>query len=81
MSLQNASTVLITGINGFIGSHIGLQILEKGYRVRAAVRNKAKLATLLEGVYKPYAQQVEVVEVSDITRDDAYDQAVIGMLI
>ena len=78
MATQNAPVVLITGINGFIGSMIGLRVLEKGYRVRAAVRNRSKLDTLLQGAYKEYAQQVEVAEVADIRRDDAYDQAVVG---
>jgi len=31
--------VLLTGISGFLGSHIALQLLKKGYEVRGSVRN------------------------------------------
>ena len=33
--------VTLTGISGFLGSHVGLQLLQDGsYRVRGTVRNK-----------------------------------------
>eukprot|EP00826_Nyctotherus_ovalis_P045515 TRINITY_DN5048_c0_g1_i10.p1 TRINITY_DN5048_c0_g1~~TRINITY_DN5048_c0_g1_i10.p1 ORF type:complete len:342 (-),score=93.95 TRINITY_DN5048_c0_g1_i10:120-1145(-) len=41
--------VLITGVNGFVGSHIAKLLLEGGYKVRGTVRdkgNKEKLASL-----------------------------------
>jgi dihydroflavonol-4-reductase len=34
--------VLLTGISGFVGSHIALQLLNKGFRVRGSVRNLNK---------------------------------------
>lgn len=34
--------VLVTGITGYIASHVTAKLLEKGYRVRGTVRNKAK---------------------------------------
>jgi len=34
--------VLVTGLTGFIASHVTAKLLEKGYRVRGTVRNKAK---------------------------------------
>lgn len=38
--------VLVTGSNGFVGSHICETILESGYRVRALVRRTSNLANL-----------------------------------
>ena len=35
-------TVLLTGISGFLGSHIALQLLNKGYKVRGSLRNMAR---------------------------------------
>ncbi len=37
-----ADTVLVTGISGFIASHIAVNLLGKGYKVRGSVRNLAK---------------------------------------
>ena len=37
-----ADRVLVTGISGFIGSHVAKRLLEKGYDVRGTVRDKAK---------------------------------------
>ncbi len=34
-----SSTVLVTGISGFIAKHIGLRLLENGFRVRGSVRD------------------------------------------
>ena len=34
--------VLVTGITGFIAKHIGLQLLQQGYKVRGTVRNIGK---------------------------------------
>ncbi|UCC81015.1 MAG: NAD-dependent epimerase/dehydratase family protein [Candidatus Zixiibacteriota bacterium] len=38
--------VLVTGSNGFVGSHICETLLESGYRVRALVRHTSNLANL-----------------------------------
>lgn len=35
-------TVMITGATGFVGSHLALTLAERGYHVRALVRNKSK---------------------------------------
>ncbi len=45
-------TVLITGISGFIGSHLAVNLLRAGYRVRGTVRDMSRadsLSALLTG--------------------------------
>lgn len=41
-AIPKGSTVLVTGANGFIGSHIADQFLQYGFRVRGTVRNADK---------------------------------------
>ena len=56
--------LLVTGVSGFIGSRVCLDILKTGkYRVRGTVRdatNEAKLAPLKAG-FKEYYDQLELV--------------------
>ena len=78
LSDSNRKTVLVTGINGYIASVLGLQILSKGYKLRGTCRSKDRVAVLLEGVYKDYASRVEIFEVEDITEPGAFDEAVRG---
>jgi dihydroflavonol-4-reductase len=35
-------TVLVTGGSGFVGSHVLLQLLNAGHRVRTTVRSQAR---------------------------------------
>jgi uncharacterized protein YbjT (DUF2867 family) len=42
MVTLNGQTVLVTGGTGYVGVHVVSDLLQKGYRVRAAVRNQKK---------------------------------------
>jgi len=46
-TLGPPSIVLVTGANGFIGSHVVSQLLEAGHKVIGSVRSEKKAAQLL----------------------------------
>jgi len=60
--------VLVTGATGFIGSHVAGELVRRGYRVRALVREQTDPGPLL-------AQGVEVV------RGDLLDAAAVGRAV
>ncbi|KAL2060962.1 hypothetical protein VTL71DRAFT_9014 [Oculimacula yallundae] len=72
---SNGRTVLITGINGYIASVLGLQLLSKGYNVRGTTRSKSSADPLVNGPYAPYKSRVQIYEVPDMTIDGAFDVA------
>lgn len=71
--------ILITGINSYIGSNIGLQLLEKGYTVRGTSRSGSAKDRLLSGPFAPYKSQYQHALVPDITAPGAFDTAVRGV--
>ena len=71
--------VLITGANGFLGSHICDQLLLAGYRVRGTVRNTEKQAWLVEYFDKKHGKgKFELAHVPDFTADGCLDEAIKG---
>lgn len=77
---SNGKTVLITGINGYIASVLGLHLLQKGYSVRGTARRASSADPLLTGPYAPYGSRVDMYEVPDMTVDGAFDEATKGCL-
>ena len=75
---SNGKIVLITGLNGYIASVLGLELLSKGYHVRGTSRRAASTEALLKGPYAPYLDRIDIFEVSDMTVDGAFDEAVKG---
>ncbi|KEF61934.1 uncharacterized protein A1O9_03506 [Exophiala aquamarina CBS 119918] len=71
-----SKVVLITGINGYIATHIGLQFLRKGYTVRGTSRSISARDHLLAGAFKGYESQYQHVEIKDIVAKGAFDEAV-----
>ncbi|KAK7436888.1 hypothetical protein VKT23_018909 [Stygiomarasmius scandens] len=61
-------TVLVTGISGFIASHIVLELLKKGYSVRGTVR-PSRVESIRATVIAKYPN-LDVVPVEDVAEDD-----------
>lgn len=77
-SIPPGSRVLVTGASGFLASHICLQFLQRGFKVRGAVRDPTQSSWLLEGPFRSYAETgaIELVSVPPIGVDGAYDAAI-----
>ena len=71
--------ILVTGVNGFLGSHIANMLLERGYAVRGTVRSAEKAAWVQEAfaVNHPSAK-FETVVIPDFGTSKAFDEHLKG---
>lgn len=67
--------VLLTGANGFIGSHVLDELLKKGYSVRSIVRSQSKAQQVLSD-FPNFGTKLDFGIVSDITAPGAFDEVV-----
>ena len=73
------SLILVTGVNGFIASHVADQLLQAGYRVRGTSRDTAKAIWVQEMFDGKYGDgRYETVEVKDMAHNRAFDEACQG---
>lgn len=80
-ALATGSKVLVTGVNGLLGSHVADQLLEHGYKVRGTVRDVQKNNWMVDFFKRKFGEGLfELVEVRDIAQDGAFDRAVKGGL-
>lgn len=80
--MKPGSLVLVTGVNGFIGSHIVDQLLAHGYHVRGTVRDVVKAKWMSEFFRSRHPDdQFELVAVPDMSKEGCYDEAVKGELL
>ena len=71
------SRVFLTGGNGFIGSHILAQLLDRGFNVCCAVRTHEKGKQILRD-FTAQQNQIAITTVPDIVAPEAYRDAVQG---
>lgn len=80
-AIPKDSIVLVTGATGYIGSHVADQFLEAGYRVRGTTRSVDKAAALEKLWSEKYgSDKVEFVEIKDMAKEGAFDEAVKGLI-
>lgn len=60
-------TIFVTGASGFLGSHVGLEVLNKGYHIRAAARGK-KVVELTKNCEK-FGDKFHAIEIADTGTD------------
>lgn len=78
-AVPKGSVVLVTGVNGFLGSHVAKQFLEFGYKVRGTVRDPAKNSWLSNAFDNQYGQgNFELVKLADMTSEEALKEVVKG---
>lgn len=72
-----ADRVLVTGVSGFIGSHVAERLLAKGYDVRGTVRNKVKGQKIVDALAANGSDvsRLELVE-ADLSADAGWAEAV-----
>lgn len=74
------SWILVTGINGYVGSHVADQLLKRGYRVRGTARSVEKLEAVLKSLRARTPDAVvEGVVIEDMQAEGAFLQAVHGV--
>ena len=71
------STILVTGANGFVGSHMVPALIEAGHRVRALVRDDQGAAQVT-GRLSPAQRDSLEIHRGDVTRPDTLPTALVG---
>lgn len=77
-------TVLLTGAGGYIGKHVALQLLNKGYAVRASVRDLKRSEEIRVAITPHLASGIDLQTaltfvVLDLEKDAGWDQALAGV--
>jgi nucleoside-diphosphate-sugar epimerase len=79
-AIPQGSTVLVTGVNGFIASHVADQFLQFGFKVRGTTRNTEKNAWVSKLFNEKYGpDKFELVAVPDMVAPGAFVEAVKGV--
>lgn len=80
-AIPKGSTVLVTGVNGFIGSQVASKFLEIGYNVRGTVRDTKKQAWMQDFFDERHGKgKFELYSVPDMAVEGAYDEVKKGRI-
>ena len=78
MSLVSSSPILVTGITGYIGSRIAVDLLNRGYAVRGTMRNPAKAEKVTALIAKHAPTDKLTTARADLLDADSWAAAVDG---
>lgn len=80
-NFPQGSWVLVTGVTGFVASHIAKAFLDRGFKVRGTARNLDRASWLTKDVLKNFAARgdFELSQVADLADDHAFDEAIKGV--
>lgn len=80
LAIPKGSTVLVTGANGYIASHVADQLISAGYKVKGTVRSEDKGAMIAETFEKRHSDQsaFSYVVVEDMSTEEAFHDAMKG---
>ncbi|KZP01479.1 NAD-P-binding protein [Calocera viscosa TUFC12733] len=73
-AIASPSIVFVTGGNGFVGTTTVLELIKRGYKVKATIRSQAK-ADAFSKQYPAQSSSIEWVIVPDLTNEDAMTTA------
>ena len=77
--LPAGSLILVTGVNGLVGSHVVDQLLTYGFKVRGTVRDADKYAWMTKHFNDKHdGGRFELVQVADLDKLGCLDEAVKG---
>ncbi|CAG8979338.1 hypothetical protein HYALB_00002463 [Hymenoscyphus albidus] len=78
-AIPKDSLVLVTGANGYVGSHVVAKFLEAGYRVRGTTRDLKKLQGIIGKWETQYGKdRFEAVVVPDMSVEGTFDASMQG---
>jgi dihydroflavonol-4-reductase len=72
------SRVLVTGISGYIGQHIGAELLRQGYEVVGTVRSSSKAAATRSAIAAVTAADGLTFAEADLLSDHGWEEAMTG---
>jgi hypothetical protein len=71
LPVMSNQLVLVTGISGFVATHVALEFLKNGHRVRGTVRSQEKAEIVRKTpVFEPFKEQLSFVVVEDLVTGD-----------
>jgi len=80
MDKNNDIKVLVSGITGFVGSHVAVQLINNGYTVRGTMRNMSRKDSMQDIFRENYSGMSEVEFVKgELTNPEDWDNAMEGV--
>jgi nucleoside-diphosphate-sugar epimerase len=80
-AIPKGSLVLITGLTGYIATHVAQELFSRGYKVRGTVRDLSKASWLKDDLFSAEnaAGNLELIQVPDLGAPNAFNAAIKGV--